>query len=511
MPRFFRAALWVAPAVVLMLALGPAGRAEAASVTTPWNLAVVVDLTGPVDAPWLGATRRRALQSALEMELRTLPLRVTAGVWAAGGNQAAQVIKPRRAVGLKGLDLKLPGLAGPGGLAQALDAAADWTGRYGGGSILLLTGPWPAGAAPALPARFKESGGYLHVFALGVKKDHQRQDRLAVKGGGLLFIADRPADTARLLRRAVSAALSPSFLILLAYDQDNRPLQPAFDLKRRDQAWGLVSGRAHRRMQLPSGVYRLLWPAGPPRSVGKPPAAVTVEDEGLTKVWLGGNGRLAIKGEAAEGGPLDWAIKVSRVDDGRLVKPYGPLPLDLKAPSGRYLITSRKPAHQWSVELAAGGEVKVMVGPPARLDYQLRGPAGPLRVPYAVTDLNADRRVATGYTNAPLRILPGRYRLDLKVFPPVRREISVLPGRKLAILGQPLGVIKIVRGPSTRLMRYWITDGTGRLAAKGVGERMFPLGPGYYRVRFMETKGLVSLHLKSGQLAVVKPPNADVH
>ncbi len=479
--------------------------AQARPIQRPWNLAVVLDLSQSMGREWLGSSRVQVLERALGVELRSLPRRITAGLWAAAGGRVHRLIAPCSAARLKGVYLRLPRPGGHGAVTAALERAAGWLQKNGGGSLLLLTGPDPPAAPKALLDRLEKASVFWHIFAVAPGPAARRMRTAAAMGGGLLITSDRPADTARLLRRAVSAALSPTFVQVLTYDQNNRPLHLPFTLQRRDQAWGLVSGRAHRRLQLPSGVYRLSWPQGPPPSAAARARVVNIPRQGTVKLWIGGRCRLLIQARDARGRPLAWKVKVSDIDSGRLITPYKPAPLELSLSSGRYLVRSLSPAHQRQVELAAGQRVEMILGPPGRLTVKLAGPLGPVRLPYRVVDLRAGRRVATGYSNSPMVLLPGRYRLEPALYPPLVRQVVMPPGGRVVVELPLLGMLHIKRSRAAAARRYQVQTPSGRRVASGKGQRYLPLGPGRYLVVFGGGHA-VAVQVRAGRLSTVTAP-----
>lgn len=510
MRRIFRPGLaFILAALAVILALA-ASSARAAVVTKPWNLAVVLDLSESMGAPWLGSSRAMVAERHLGLELRTMPLRVTVGLWAAVDGKAVVLLPPQPASKLKGVRLRLPRPTGRGGMAAALEQASLWLKKSGGGSILLITGNQAPVLSPVFFKQLDKLGGFLHIFAIAPGQAEKKLQALVTKGGGLSFANARPADVARLLRRAVIAALSPSLIDVLAYDQANQPLHLNYALQRRDQAWGLVSGQAHRRLQIPAGVYLLTWPQGPPPKTPSTPANVTVPPQGLLKLWQGGKSKLVIKGQASEGKPLTWKIKVSRVDDGRLLTPYSKLPITLSPAGGRYLIRSMKPAHQWIVELGAGDEVQMTVGPPGRLLAGLAGPLGAVRLPYFVIDERAHRRVATGYTNSKLTLLPGVYRLELQMHPSKVKKLIMEPGQEVKLDLGKVGVLHVLRAKQPGPLRFRVETPHGRKVAAGVGERRIVLGAGSYVVHFGGNLPSAEVDIKDGELTTLDPVLAPI-
>lgn len=60
-----------------------AASAQGQVLQAPWNVTLVVDNGAAMAQPWLGTIRATVVESALQLELRTMPLRARVGVWLA--------------------------------------------------------------------------------------------------------------------------------------------------------------------------------------------------------------------------------------------------------------------------------------------------------------------------------------------------------------------------------------------------------------------------------------------
>jgi hypothetical protein len=345
---------------------------------------------------------------------------------------------------------------------------------------------------------------FCHVLALDAPAGGQGLAGLAARGGGALFAAERPGRVLPLLHRAVLTALSPARLLVVAHDAANRPLDISYRLGRHRSLARALGGPAGRTRQLLPAVYRLLWPAGAAIGPAPPPERVSVAPEGLTRVWAGGVGRLAVSGVDEKGRPLDWALRVVRLEDGSIVEEGRRPPLELELAAGRYLVKALQRPLAWEVELAAGGETAFTAGPQATLLAGLLGPEGPLRAPYQLWDLLAHRPAGTGYTNQPLTLKPGPYRLRLSVPPGPSREIVLRPAQRRVVELPAAGGLLVPRRPGLR--GFTVLDARGRPLEDGTPGRVLPLMPGGYRVRLDGRRGQVlAVEIAAGELATVEP------
>ncbi len=96
----------------------------------PWRLAIVVDASRELEEAIPGGTRRQLLGQALQVELRSLPLRAGVGLWLSAEGGAQAFLNPGPAAGQKGLELALPAGRGAPDLAPGVRSArqCSWTG-----------------------------------------------------------------------------------------------------------------------------------------------------------------------------------------------------------------------------------------------------------------------------------------------------------------------------------------------------------------------------------------------
>ena len=477
---------------ILLLCLGllllcPAAPAPAAGGAAPvWNLALVVEQSAAMSGPWLETSRLAALEKALQVELTTLPLSSRAGLWLSFPGGAQALVPPRPARELKDLLLVMPREgAGRADLGPGVAAAAAWLRSRGGGSLLVISSGRKPELDPGVLRDLAQSRPpiFCHVLVLSSRAEHPLLERLALAGGGALLRVASLRRLGPMLHRAVLTALTPGRLLLLAHDSQNRPREVVFQLRRQKRRARTRPARSNRLLQLMPGVYGLTAPAGADLGPGPVPRRVRVNPRGISRYWIGGWGKLAIKAQDAQGRPLYWRLSVARLGDGRVVVPLTRSPLQERLPAGFYTIKSDHPRRSWMVELAAGQDLRLVVGPPARLTLALAGPRGPVRVPYQVRNLLAGRPAGTGYTGSPLGLAPGRYRLQVEVPPGLVREVALAPGEHKRLELPPVGEVYLKPPGQGPPRRYQVRDARGRLVATGISGRGLLLWPGSYRLR----------------------------
>lgn len=505
--RSRRAALLLLLSVTLAAAW--AGAARAAEPPT-WHLALVVDCSAGMTEPWLGGTRLDMLEPALQSELLSLPLRVRAGVWLVGGGpgQVREFISPRPALDFRDTNLVLPRLGDGADLAAGVRAAAAWLKRTGPGSVVVLSGAGvrlPAADLAALP--LGGEGPFCHALALGPQETTQKDlQELALRGGGSFFRVLKAEQTAPLLRGAVLTGLSPASLLVLAHDQDNRPLALTYGLARRDLLALEVRGRGGRPCQILPGVYQISWPADPGPGPATPPAKVSVAVSGQTRLWAGGTGSLKVKALDPQGQELPWVASVANLETGKMEVAEKRTPYEATLPAGVYRVKVLRPPLTWTVELGAGKRVELVTGPQGSLTLALNGPSGPWRVPYHLEDRLGLRPAGTGYTNSPLPLLPGNYRLRAEVVPPWRHEFSLAPGQNLSLAMPLVGGILVRRDKGGLSQPYQVLDPGDRSLGGGVSDRPLPVQAGRFRLHFPQQGATLEVEVKAGQITALDPP-----
>ena len=473
------------------------GALAAKPVKTPWRLALVLEHSSARDQALGGTLGRQALGRALQMELRTLPLRIKAGMWLADGRPGPPLVPPAPAVKLRRVKLNIGRGEGGGGLDAALSEAEAWLSQSGGGSLLLIAATPPAKWKPP-----RDENIFCHVAALGPGAMSPVFSALAIDGGGAIWRLKRHQAAAGLIRQAITTAISPVRLVFETRDQKNQAVKTtvtATDAKIKDSVRTMATLRP---AQIKAGAYKLSWPSGSTIAPGPLPDKVSVGFEGQTRVWVGGVGHLNLKALDGEGKELDWHLQITRVTDGEVVKGWHAPPSQNKLSSGLYIVNSRSPRHSWLVELGAGQIKELTVGPKAWLTAELNGPAGPVRLPYQVYDYLSGRRVATGYTGHRLGLMPGSYRLEVELPPGLKRDISLRPQEKKQIrLPGSGGLLVLVKGPKKPFI---VRSEKGKVIAQGMPGRMLHLLPGSYRVVTFAAKSSHDAILRAGAITELR-------
>lgn len=513
-------ARWAAPwawLALLCLAAWPgAASASDALPTQTWNLALVVDCSQEMAAPWLGASRLAVLEPALQTELASLPLRARAGLWVVGGGpgQARALAAPRPAVEFKGYTLVLPRLGGTPDLAQGLAQAAAWLKEAGPGVLLVISGGQARLAGPAvasLPLGWADL--YAHALALGPDQADQEQlAALALAGGGGLFVVGQTDQIGPLLHRAVALGLSPSRLLVLAHDTQNHVLNLTFGLERRDQLALGRQGRSGHPLQLLPGVYQLAWPPGHGLGPAPSPSSVSIPAMGEAKLWAGGTGHLAVKALDPQGQELPWMASVANLETGKVELSERRLPLAAQLPAGLYRVRTIRPPLAWTVEVGAGSQVHLVAGPPGRLEARLKGPLGPWRLPFNLEDRQSLHPAGVGYTNSPMGLLPGSYRLEAQVVPPLAQDFALTPGQQLTLDLPVVGSILVRRDKSGQGLAYQVLDLGGRYLGSGMAGRPLAAQPGRYLIVIPDGQKPRELTVKAGEVSALEPsPSASAH
>jgi len=507
MPRLINHKILCGLLFLLAAAAWPFPAASSSAVAgNPWSLAVVVEQSTTMEEPWLGTFRRLAVQKALGLELRALPLRVKAGLWLSGDKKAAPLVKPSPAKELKSIILNLPPGQGGPGLTAGLTAAVQWLDSQGGGAILVVS----SGAKPDLPQlgelALDRKNIFCHVLSLSSTDRQPELENLALEGSGAFFPAQKPAELNHLMREAVRTALSPARLLVLTHDYANKPLKITYGLARPNQVEARRRGFSGRAVQVLPAVYKLSFPAIPELGPGDPPRSVSVGKGGVTRTWFGGKGLLKVEARGPGGEELAWTMRVARQGEGKIVESQGKTPFRLDVPAGFYLVNSLSPALSWTVEVGAGKTVDLTAGPPGSLKVALKGAAGDLRVPLQALDIWGGEKTFAGYTGSPLRLLPGPYRLDIDLAPPLTRRVEIKPGAQLDLELPLVGELLVTpKGPGLA-KSFEVYNLEGRLLAAGVGGRRLPLAAGTYQISFGESHPLQKIGITAGRLTIVSPP-----
>ncbi len=476
-------------------AAGPVGE--------PWSLAFVVEDSAIMAQTWQESYRREAVEKALNSELRTLPLRISAAVWLARADGVVVLTQPSTSLELKDLDLKLPRpTATRADLLPALTQAARWLHKRGGGSIIVIAASGTPRGAP-LPAQLKMNNIFCHVLALDPKIKNGSLADLALAGGGSYFVAAKPTRVLTLLHRAVITSFNPARLVIKAHDQANKPLQLTYGLKRREALYTNRQGLTGRVQQCLPGIYGLVWPSAAPTGPAPPPLKVRVTPTGLSEVQVGGQAKIKVEALDKDGREPGWKMRVARLSDGLVLESSQRTPFELNLFAGSYLIKSLQMPLAWTVDLQAGQDQKIIVGPVGTLRVSLQGPQGPLRARYTLQDLAARRPGGTGYTNQILRLKSGTYRLNLDVPPGLTRKITITPAQEAKLELPAAGGIIVSQGRSGQ--RVEVLDKLGKVVDTGLVGRVLPLLPGKYLVRLAQPKGRDKIvSVKGGELLTIE-------
>ena len=378
--------------------------------------------------------------------------------------------------------------------------------EQGSGALIVLAASGDLGQVKPESLDLPKGEIFCHSMGLGQADPGQALAALALAGGGGCRAAKDPDRLPFMLRRLFRAAISPARLEISAHNPDNQPLDLTLDItrrKRKETAWPIKSNRP---IQLLAGVYEISWPKDNGAGPGPLPELASVDREGLTRIWAGGQGELAVRAVDAKGEALDWRIKVSAQGDGRLVTPERRTPFELKLPAGYYIAAALHPPLAWNFEVRPGQKVELVAGPKGELTLALKGPAGPVRLPYEVHSLLEGRRVATGYTNARLRLLPGPYRISLESSPALDKEISLAPGERKEMELPSLGSLLVAKAGPEGPAEYLVADIMGRVFAQGRTGKGLLLLPGIYRLKTAEDDEGPKVRVMGGQVCQAELP-----
>jgi hypothetical protein len=208
----------------------------------------------------------------------------------------------------------------------------------------------------------------------------------------------------------------------------------------------------------------------------------------------------------AQGEILPWAVSVANLETGKVEASEKRTPHEMELPAGFYRVKITHPPLAWTVEVGAGQEVRLATGPHGRLTVRLNGPLGAVRAPYALEDLLGMRPAGTGYTNQPLQLLPGRYRLSVQVVPPLVREVAIDPGGQESLELPLVGAILLRRPASGAVLPFELLDAQGLTVATGASDRPVYTQPGSYQLRLQPPLPTLEAEVKAGQMTSLEPP-----
>lgn len=477
------------------LASGPMGD--------PWSLAFVVEDSAAMNQAWLESSPRETAEKALTLELRTLPLRISAALWLARSDGPKALIPPSTSLELKEIDLKLPQPgAARANLLPAIARAAQWLQKRGGGSIIVIAASDRPFGSP-LPAPLKMNNIFCHVVALAPKTQAGSLAKLALAGGGSYFVAAKPSRVLTMLHRAVKTAFTPARLLIKSHNQANHPVKLPYGLKRRGQLATKCQGVTGRVQQCLPGIYDLVWPPAAPTGPAPPPEKVRVAPAGLSEVQVGGRAKIKVTALDKEGREPGWKMRVARLSDGLVLESERRTPFELNLFAGTYLIRSLQQPLAWTVDLRAGQDEKIVVGPVGSLRVSLMGPHGNLRALYTLRDILARRPAATGYTNQVLRLKSGNYDLNLEVPPGLAKKVTITPGRETKLELPAAGGLMVSRGRPGQKVE--VLDQQGKVVDTGLAGRWLPLLPGKYMVRLAQPRGRDKIiTVEGGELVTIE-------
>ncbi|MCB2187200.1 MAG: VWA domain-containing protein [Deltaproteobacteria bacterium] len=507
--RGFLTLAWLVALACLAGAGAPGARAQS-SPTRPSHLAVVLEASAAMNQPWLGTTRWANALESLDRELRSLPLGVTAGLWLATAGGPVTAVEPTSAAQLKALRLRLPPPGGRVKLGPAIRQAAAWLAKAGRGAVVVVAAARPEALEPGEASGLPVGGGrpYCQVVALdagtGPGDLPPGLAGLALSGGGGLYRSPRPEETPTLLHRAFLVAQSDSGLEVWEYDEKNHPLAEVFEVRRLDRlAWR--RGLPQRPIQLLPGVYELIWPLASRVGPAAPPDKARVAARGITRLWAGGQGELLVTARGPGGEDLDWRLTVVRRLDGHIVQPPTPAPLDVYLPAGFYWVKNLIPPLSWLVEVEAGAKKRLTVGPRSRLTLRQPGPGGFTRVGFQAVMNQTEDHPHQGYTGSPLGLLPGTYRVEVDIVPPLSLTLTLEPGEEKDLVLPAVGALYLPSYPGQPPLRFRLDSEKGENLGEFASGRQVPLTPGRYMVRLVQGGGIFPVTIRAGELTRLAP------
>lgn len=495
---------WLLSGFFLWFLLGTCIPAHAAGpVDDPWNLAFVVEDSAAMNQSWLQTYPRVAAERALKLELRTLPLRISAAVWLARRDEANLLVPPSTSLELKEADPKLPQpTAARANLLPAITQAAQWLQKRGGGSIIVIAASDTASGAP-LPGLLSADNIFCHVVALDPQIRGGSLAALALAGGGSYFVSEKPNRLLVMLHRAVMTAYTPARLVIKAHNQSNQPVKLTYGLKRRGELAVNRRGISGRVQQCLPGVYDLVWPPTAPTGPAPPPHKVRVAPAGLSEMQVGGQAKIKVVALDKDGREPGWKMRLSRLSDGMVLESEKRTPFELTLFAGTYLFKSLEQPLAWTVDLQAGQDQKIVVGPVGSLRVSLQGPRGKLRARYKLRDLVAGHPGGTGYTNQTVRLKSGTYRLTLEVPPGLSRKLTITPAQETKLELPAAGGLVVSGGRPGEKVE--VLDRKGELVDTGLVDRLMPLLPGKYLVRLVRPKGREKIiSVTGGELVTIE-------
>jgi hypothetical protein len=468
---------------------------------TSWNLAVVVDCAPAMQRVWGGDLRIKRLERLLELKLRTLPLRISAGLWLGQKGATGPLVEPGKAIKLRELALSLKGCKPESDLEQALRSAANWLIKKGKGTLLVITAR-NDNSFPELNLPLPKGDFYCHLVSMG--KGSPRMIRLARLGGGAFFEALTPERLRRQMQAAWLTALAPSRLLVEAHDKANQELSVVFDLKRRG-AYGRRQGVTGRKMQILAGGYLISWPRENRIGPADPPTRVDVSSGPDNVLRTGGKGLLKVvlaQGAEAE---KDWNLKITRPADGAVIEKWRSAPFERELPAGSYLLSLPKAKMSLRLDMAASGVIKVPVGFECGLKLQIKGAFGDLRLNYEAKAKGGVVLSKLGQSGRILKLPPGEYELRIKTIPETDIEVSLRSGEEKTLALPALGALMVKKSENDEVTWFAVLDDKGRELARGKVGDPLNLLPGSYDLKTGENQKVISFAVQSGRVTSLTP------
>ena len=475
--------------------------ASTALVRAEWNLAVVVDCAPPMQLVWGKDVRLKSLERLLEIKLRTLPQRISAGLWLGQKGATGPAVKPDKAGNLRELSLSLNGCKLDPDLSHALSEAAKWLGKKGKGSLLLVTAG-DEGSFPVLDLPLPKGDFYCHVVSLG--KGSPKMRRLAGLGGGAFFEVKTPERLRRQMQAAWLTAITPTRLLVEAHDEANHAISVVFDLKRQG-AYGERQGITGRRMQIRSGVYNFSWPSGNRIGPGEPPAKVKVVSGPNNLLRTGGKGLLEVVLQKGVEPEEAWNLRLARPSDGSVVEKWRSAPFKKELPAGKYLLSLPRAKMSWRLDLAAGGRIKVPVGLFCGLNVKIKGPFGDLRLAYEARAKGGIVLREVGHSGRTLKLPPGEYDLRIMTIPETKIEVSLHTGEEKMLALPVLGALLVEKPKQKGEAGFTVLDDKGRELAEGEAGLPLNLLPGAYSLKTKLSQENISFVVESGRVTSLAP------
>ena len=295
----------------------------------------------------------------------------------------------------------------------------------------------------------KAAGGgpFVHGLIIGpVTNDLGMQAPLILQSGGRQLSESNPARLQASLHSLVRLGLSRASLYADVRDAENKPLGIELSIASSNDKGNTWPVMSNTKAQVLADTYIVTWPTGTKIGPGTPPGLVRVANAGQTVLRAGGQGKLFVEAIDATGKALAWKITISTIPAGKLLANNTGLPFEAGLPAGRLLISVAKPSVSWTVDLAAGQDQHLVLGPRGSLTANLTGPGGPVRALVTAVGPGVSTRQWRGHTGSPLPLPPGGYHLTIQTMPPLERSCQIAPGTAQAIDLPAVGGLLIKHG-----------------------------------------------------------------